>query len=961
MKIYSFKSQDKPNPRPMVKSRKTGKFKLPFRWTWRKVLTWLFRLTAIGVLGIAILFLYYAKDLPDPNRLIDRNVAESTKIFARDGQLIYEIHGEYKRTLVNLDQITDDLKHATIAIEDKDFYSHHGLYFRGIARSLFRYVVNLGPSGGGGSTLTQQLVKNAILNNSKSFDRKIREALLSLALEARFSKDDILKLYLNEIPYGRNAYGIEAAAQTYFNKSAQNLTLAESAYLAALPQAPTRYNPSGPNRDLLEGRKNYILTQMREQGYINKEQEEQAKQEKVKFLNTKTGILAPHFSLMVQDYLAKKYGEKTLEEGGLKVYTTLDLSLQNIAEEAVKQGVESNAKKYNAYNAALVAEDPKTGQILAMVGSKDYFADSEPKNCTPGKNCLFEPNYNVAIAPRQPGSSFKPYAYVTAFKPEYKYAPASLLMDVETNFGKFGDKDYKPQDYDAKQRGPVSMRQALAGSLNIPAVKTVALVGVENVVQTARDLGITSPMADCGLSLVLGGCEVRLIDHVSAYAVLANGGVKNNKAFILKIENKEGNTLEEFQQQEQPVLNPEAVYQLTSIMTDNNARSYVFGANSPLILPGRPVAAKTGTTQNWHDGWTMGFTPSLAAGVWAGNNPGAGTPNTDMKRGADGVFVAAPIWNRFMKEALKDKPVEEFKAPQGIQQLAVDSVSGKLPTNLSPSTKTEIFASYNAPTQYDDVHISLPFDSLNDQPATQDTPQDRLVYKNFTVFHSERPDNPDWENPVVAWAQAQGFTYPPSGTNYNPQNNSGTPGGPPNVDIVEPSDGKTISSLPLKVVVSASSENRLSKVVLSVDGQEAGTLTAAPYIFELTKKYSDGPHTLAIRAIDVYNKTADTSVSVKYSLNEPISITEPSGNSLILFPLGLKAESTEVYEAVNFYYQTVKGGTPKPIGQAQNLGNFSGKYQYTIDWTKSPGSGEYYVFARTSTGLTTTKIKISTP
>lgn len=957
MKIYSFKTKERPDPKPIIKSRTIRKSKLPFRWSWRRALTWAFRLTAIGILGVALLFLYYSKDLPDPNQLINRNVSESTKIFARDGQLIYEIHGEIKRTLVNLDQISDNLKHATIAVEDKDFYKHRGISITGTLRAIFVDIIS-GRKAQGGSTITQQFVKKAILSSDKSYDRKIREWILSLSLESRFTKDEILKLYLNEIPYGRNAYGIEAASRTYFNKPAKDLDLAESAYLAAMPQAPTYYNPTGPNRQALENRKNTILSLMREQGYINKDQEEQAKQEQVKFLSIKTGILAPHFSLMVQDYLANKFGEKTLEQGGLKVYTTLDLTLQNIAENAVKQGVETNAKKYNAHNAALVAEDPKTGQILAMVGSKDYFGDSEPANCTPGHNCLFEPNYNAAISPRQPGSSFKPYAYVTAFKPEYKYSPATMLMDVETNFGKFGNTDYKPQDYDGKQRGPVSMRQALAGSLNIPAVKTLALVGVENVVQTARDLGITSPMADCGLALVLGGCEVKLIDHVSAYSVLANGGVKNDKTFILKIEDKDGKTLEEYQPKSKQVINPEAVYELTSIMTDNNARSYVFGPNSPLILGDRPVAAKTGTTQKWHDGWTMGFTPSLAAGVWAGNNDG-----TLLKAGADGVFVAAPIWNRFMKEALKGKPVEEFKAPDGIQQISVDAVSGKLPTGLTPSTKMETFTSYNAPTQYDDVHISLPYDSTTNEPATPSTPQDKLIYKNFTVLHSEKPENPDWENPVVAWAQSQGYVYPPNGINYNPQNNNtGTPGGPPTVDIVEPTDGQIISSLPFKVVVSASSQNQISRVSVSIDGQEAASLNALPYIFNINKKYSDGDHTLAVKVTDVYNKTTDTSLAVKFALNEPITITEPGGSgSLVMFPVSLKAESSENYDAVNFYYQTAKGGPPKPIGQAQNLGNFNGLYQYSADWTKSPGGGEYLLFARTSTGLTTPKVKISVP
>lgn len=950
MRVYSYQPREKPIKRPVVKSRKIGKFKWPL--STRKTLTWLFRLFAVGILALAILFLYYAKDLPDPNRLLDRNVAESTKIFARDGQLLYEIHGEVKRTLVNLDQISGQAKHAAIALEDKDFYKHKGISVTGIARSIIVDILK-GRKAQGGSTITQQFVKNAILSKDKSWDRKLREIILSLAIEARFNKDEILKLYLNEIPYGRNAYGIEAASQSYFGKNARDLTLAESAYLAALPQAPTFYNPSGPNRAALDSRKNYALKLMREQGYISETEEKEAKEEKVEFSKITTGILAPHFSLMVQDYLANKFGEKTLQEGGLKVYTTLDLSLQKIAEDAIKTGVETNSKKYNGHNASLVAIDPKTGQILALVGSKDYFADPEPAGCAPGKNCLFEPNVNVAIALRQPGSSFKPYAYVTAFKPEFKYSPATMLMDVTTNFGKYGDKDYIPQNYDGKEHGVVSMRKALAGSLNIPAVKTVALVGVENVTQTARDLGLTSPMSDCGLSLVLGGCEVKLLDHVAAFSVLANGGVKNEKTFILKIEDKNGSILEEYKDDPKKVLDPQAVYELTSIMTDNNARSFIFGANSPLILPDRIVAAKTGTTQKWHDGWTLGFTPSLAAGVWVGNNDG-----TFLKNNADGVVVAAPIWNKFMKEALKGKPIEEFSRPENIKEVVVDEISGKLPTGYTPSTKTEIFADYAVPTDYDNVHIGVPYDSITNTPATENTPLNQIVYKPFTVFHSEKRDNPDWENPVIAWAQAQGYQYPPNTGNFLPQGDNTNQA--MEISILEPSDNSTVSNLPLKVIISAVPQNQISKITLSIDGQEIQSLNTSPFIFDLNKKFSDGRHILAAKAFGTNGKTADTSININFALNQPIVMAEPGNSSLVIFPLSLKAESATLYDEVNFYYQTSKTSPVKLIGKADNITNLSGQYQYALEWKDKPAGNVFYVFARTNTGTNTEKIKINT-
>ena len=951
MKVYSYQtpkiSSSGKYPKP-----KSPKKKSRFNFSWKKFFTWAFRTVALGVLLFAILFLYYSKDLPDPNKLLDRNVAQSTKIYARDGSLLYEIHGEYKRTLVTLDQIPTISQEATIAIEDRGFYKEGGVSITGIIRAVITDILTLHKSQGA-STITQQFVKNAVLTDNKSWDRKIREIILSIAMDAHFSKSQILQLYLNEIPYGRNAYGIEAASETYFSKSAKDLDLAQSAYLAAMIQAPTYYNPAGPHRTDLDSRKNTVLALMQQQGYITADQQKSAQAEVVVFSQLTNGIKAPHFVLWVEDYLNNKYGGSTLEQGGLQVYTTLDPRLQTIAETVVKNDVDKESIKYNAHNAALVAIDPKTGQVLAMVGSKDYFGTSEPAGCTPGKNCTFEPNVNVALSQRQPGSSFKPYVYGTAFKKQFGYAPASMLMDVVTNFGTYNGKDYIPHNYNDQSYGPVSMRKAMAGSLNVPAVKTLALVGVDNAVQTAHDLGITSPLPDCGLSLVLGGCEVRLLDHVAAYSVIANEGVKNPETPILKILDKNGAVLEQFQSNPQSVLDPEDAYELISIMTDNVARTYVFGANSPLILPNRVVAAKTGTTQNWHDGWTIGFTPSLAAGVWSGNNDG-----TLLKKGADGVVVAAPIWHDFMLQALATSTAETFTVPPGIQQVVVDAVSGKLPTDATPSTITETFADYSVPTTYDDVHVKVPFDITTGQPATSLTAPSNITYKFYTSFHSEMPNNPNWENPVITWALANGYIYPPSQAITAPPTNTGSGQGP-TVNILDPGDGATITQNPFTVNVNAVSNNQIARIDLSIDGELYQSLNQAPFVFTINKNLTDGPHTIAAHAVDSSGATSDTSVNITVSLAAPLAMTLPQDKSTVQFPLSLTAASNILFNGVSFYYQNDKGQN-KLIGQASNT-DHTDQYHYSTTWQTAPASGTYKIFVQSANGYVSKKIQIIIP
>lgn len=830
---------------------------------------------------IAFLFIWYSRDLPDPNKLLTRSIPQSTKIYSRDGQLLYEVHGEFKRTLIPYSEMNANVRNATIAVEDKNFYNEGGINFKGILRSIL-VDISSGSKAQGASTITQQFVRNAVLTKDKSYVRKIKEIILSLEINKRFSKDEVLRMYLNEVPYGRNAYGIEAAAQTYFNKHAKDLDLAESAYLAALPQAPSLYNPTGPNRAALDRRKNLILDLMVEQNYISKDERDKAQSEEVVFQKTQNSISAPHFVFYIQDYLTQKYGEKILEEGGLKVTTTLDSRMQGIAEQAVKDGATKNSAAYNGHNAALVAIDPKTGQILAMVGSKDYFGTPEPAGCKPGLNCTFEPEVNVATAQRQAGSSMKPYVYVTAFKPEFKQAPATLRLDVPTNFGTFGGKPYIPQNFGGKIFGPVPIRQALAGSLNIPAVKTLALVGIDNAIQTMKDAGITSPLTKdrCGLTLVLGGCEVTLLDHTSGYSTFADMGTHHQATGILKVEDSSGKTLEEFQDQSRDVIDPQSVYELVSIMTDNASRQFTFGSSSQnLILPDRVVAAKTGTTQNFHDGWTLGFTPSLVAGVWTGNNDG-----TLMK--TDAVITAAPIWKSFMSQALKNTSAEDFPVPDGIQHVDVDTLSGKLPGPYTPQTKNEVFASFSVPTEKDDLHMAVDVTETPQAPSPVMDPNNPGAFLNptanpqpvttrrvYTFLHSEKPDDPNWENPVIAWAIAHGYNYPPAGStpapadNTPPSTTSNTPtGNPPVVSIISPADGSQINSVPFMLQANATPDqgNSITRVDLLIDGAFIQSLSSAPYNFTVSNNPGKGQHTFAVHAVDDKNNSADNSINLRF-------------------------------------------------------------------------------------------------
>ncbi len=584
--------------------------------------------------------------MPRPEKFTERQMALPTKIYDRTGNvLLYTIFGEEKREIVSLSQIPDYLQKAVIAGEDRNFYHHFGIDIKGLARAILADLKLKEPVQGA-STISQQLIRSTFLTPEKTIKRKVREIILTLELDRRYSKDQILEWYLNQIPFGSNTYGIEAASETFFSKRAMDLTLAEAATLATLIKAPTYLSPYGEHKDELLERKDYILQIMAKEGYISEEQAEIAKKEEVKFRKPLTSIEAPHFVLYVKKLLTEEYGQDYLTKEGLKVYTTLDMELQESAEEIVKKNVEKN-RKYRAYNAALVAMSPKTGEILALVGSADYFGESLPKDCSPGKNCLFEPEFDAAtLGLRQPGSAFKPFVYAAAF--QKGFSDKYIVMDEETNFGIWGGKSYIPQNYDGKFRGPVTLRQALAQSLNVPSVKVlVNLASIKNSVEMAKNLGITTlrDYTYYGPSLVLGGGEVKLLEMVAAYSVFASEGFSNKPVAILKVENSRGNIIKEYKPNPKKVLNSEVAKLITSILADNEARAPIFGINSVLNLPGTSV--KTGTTQFFNDAWTIGYTSKIVTGIWVGNNDNSSNAKEP------GIGMAAPIWREFVEKALE--------------------------------------------------------------------------------------------------------------------------------------------------------------------------------------------------------------------------------------------------------------------------------------------------------------------
>lgn len=665
-------------------------FKLLFNWKGG---------IALGVLCVLAIYLFVLRDLPSPTKLGSTSLPQSTQIYDRNDTLLYTIYAQKNQTFLPLSEIPKSVQQATIAVEDKDFYRHGAIDLRGITRAFIYTVFHKQVQGG--STLTQQLVKNGLLTQERTIGRKVKEVILAFATELIYSKDRILEMYLNQSPYGGTAWGIEAAAQTYFGKHAKELDLAESALLAGLPEAPTTFSPFGAHPELAKRRQETVLQRMYDQGYISKKQLLKAVNQPLKYKTLSNEITAPHFVLYVKDILEKKYGERRVQEGGLRVKTSLDLSVQEMAQATVAAEVAKLSRSHVTNGASLVT-NPATGEILAMVGSTDYF-DAENDG-----------NVNVTTASRQPGSSIKPINYATGLIKGL--TAATPFVDQRICFPNPGHAQYCPVNYDGKWHGVMQFRPALGNSINIPAVKILKYNGVPSMIDTASAMGIGS-FGDpnrYGLSLTLGGGEVTMLEMATAYGVFANGGYRIDLHPILKITDNKGTVLEEYTPHKSPIFGKKVLAQgvafiISSILSDNSARELAFGSNSELKVGDQVVSVKTGTTNDYRDNWTIGYTPSTLVAVWVGNND-----NTPMSGVVSGVTGAAPIWHDIMFQLIKDKPKEFQQKPDDVIGKIICSTSGLLPpaegTPDRCPTRYEYFIKGTEPKQVDPGRQSVLID-----------------------------------------------------------------------------------------------------------------------------------------------------------------------------------------------------------------------------------------------------------
>lgn len=737
------------------------------------------RYSLFGLIGFIILmtflFIWYGRELPAPGKLIAAQANQSSGIYDRNGELLYSVYQDQNRIYVDLNNIPKYLLQGTISIEDKNFYQNKGFsitgYIRGIIIDpIFRRRIS------GGSTITQQLVKNVLLSSERTLPRKVKELMLSIQVESKYSKNQIIEMYLNDVSYGGTAIGVQAASQIYFNKDVKDLDLAESAFLAGLPQGPSLYSPFSGNKYYLNRTKD-VLNQMKNQGYISQKQADDAYKEieKKEFSRTNTGIKAPHFVFYVKQQLVKQFGEAVVENGGLRVKTTLDYKIEKEAEKIVKEEVEK-VKNLKVGNGSAMVTVPKTGEILAMVGSKDYFDEN------------YDGNFNATTGWRQPGSSLKPITYATAFS--RGYTASTLLMDTQTNFkSQDSEKDYIPVNYDGKFRGPVQVRFALANSFNIPAVKMLAQVGVKNVMQKAYEMGIDNwqptdeNLKNVGYSLVLGGRDVRLIDEMEAYGVFANGGQKQPLVSILEVKDSKGNVLYKYEPpSSQRIFSEEVSFIISHILLDNNARSEEFGQYSKLVVSGRPsVSVKTGTTNDIRDNWTVGYTPSFVVGVWVGNND-----NSPMSKVSSGITGAAPIWNRIISFVLKDKKDEPPHKPDNVVAVQIDAYGGGLPVS-GRSTRSEYFIKGTEPSGPSPIYakVRLSNHQSGKLANASEIAAGEYSTKDYIIFKESDPISIDgknrWQDGIGAWLRTTYAAdhpeyYPPTETSdYQSNPNSSTP------------------------------------------------------------------------------------------------------------------------------------------------------------------------------------------
>jgi 1A family penicillin-binding protein len=781
-----------------------------------------------GVIAGLILFIgvfaYYSKDLPNPNS-IQRVDGFSTQILDRESkQVLYDIYENKNRQFTPISEVPKALKDAVVAVEDKDFYKHKGFD----PMSMLRIVKNVFTRQRviGGSTVTQQLVKNVLLTNERRLSRKIKELVLAIQIERKFSKDEILQMYLNEVPYGGTTYGIAAASETYFNKTPKDLTLTEIAILAGMPQNPTVYSPYGKNPLAYVARATGVARRMREDGYITSEQEKQIVSELpgVSFKPKRTSLQAPHFVMYVKDLLIDQYGEDLVERGGLKVVTSLDYDLQQKAEAVVKEEIDKVAGPLHITNGASIMLDTHTGEILSMVGSRDFF-DNEKDG-----------QVNVVMAKRQPGSSIKPVTYATAFAKGY--SPATMVMDTLTEFPSGdSDKPYVPENYDGKEHGPVSMRESLGSSLNIPAVKTLAMIGLKDMLDTAYKLGFSTleptkeNMARFGLSVTLGGGEVKLLDLASGYSSFSNGGYKVEPISILKVTDQNGKVLFEHKNTAgKKIIDEKVAYLINTVLSDNNARLLTFGQNSLLNFNGRSIAVKTGTTNDRRDNWAIGWTKDTIVGVWVGNND-----NSAMKQVASGVSGASPIWRRIMLDAISKRPDKPFDVPSGVEEVEVDKISGYR-AHDGFASKKDWFISGTVPSEDDPIHKLIPVCKSDPSKLASAVQIAQLNYdtKEFFVFTEKDPLTPDnlWQKGIDKWLESQ------TESKYKPPKETCEQQAGVHVEIVEPKDKTKIDGNSVNIKIQVISDADIEWVDLYLNDNKEIRFDSRP--FEKTYTLDNG-------------------------------------------------------------------------------------------------------------------------
>jgi len=901
----------------------------------KKITFWTFTVltgfTFLGILSVAGLFAFLSMGLPDVSNLETLNAAQSTEIFDRNGNVLYTIHGEENREKISYKDISPYLVSATISVEDSEFWNHKGFDIWALGKVALHEAFGIGVSRGG-STITQQYIKNTFFSSEKSYLRKAKELILAIRLEKAYDKKTIMELYLNRIPYGNNAYGTQKAAEIYFDKDASDLTLAESTILASLPQAPSRYNPYGNNKyshllkeftekelknrnikteyDLeideyargllgneivlgngntvyIPGRTDLVLKNMKQTGAITKEEKENALKElkTIEFNDFVEDIKYPHFVFYIKEQLEEKYGKEIVEQGGLKVYTTIDPELQDKAEEIALEKGDHNEKKYGTNNVSILTINAKTGEILAMVGSRDYWNEE------------IDGNVNVSLRPRQPGSSFKPFVYAQAFI--NGYAPGSVVYDIRTKIGAA-----KPDNYDGSFMGQINLRKGLAQSRNIPAIKAYYLAGEQkSIIDLVEKMGINTldQNHDYGYPLALGVGEIPLIEMVTAFAVFANNGKKPELTGISRIENANGDIIEEWKPKEfEEVLDPQIAYLINNILSDPAT-----GIGPNLFVNGKINAAKTGTSTKSNkqktggsvkpgDAWTIGYTPTIVTGVWTGNSDGKG-----LALNANGYDTAGPIFKAVMTEALKDLPTEPFPEPEGIQHVKIGKASGKLPGTGTPESMTisEIFPSFSVPTEKENLYFKVKIDTISGKKATEYTPEETI---KTVTFQKCEPiaDLLNWKVEVASYC---GQTVSKNGdiivglppTEYDDVHTKDKT--PPKINITSPASNNYLKQGNFNVNVSITAVNNVAKVEYYINNKLQYQTSVPPYTghLNISKFMTPGSsHLIVAKVTDSIGYSSQSAVQIKVKGNGEISTKEEDNKKIPTIPSITTPETT---------------------------------------------------------------------